>query len=222
MQDWAVKYIRHVLKEKGWTAVQLAKASDVSPSTITRPLSQDDYPHKFSRTTIQKVFQASRIDPEPFANSNNECFFQENLSSGAAESVQLNELKTNEACYDEVTGHSFLSDDGMPKFKAFKFMDLSIKEHLARTRDTSRQAIGLRLRVARMATGFKQKEFATLLQLKTQTYNSQEINGTPSIHVMRYLLEGHRIDFNFILHGDFVQLPGDVQDVLFEILSGEK
>ena len=79
-----------------------------------------------------------------------------------------------------------------------------------------------RLRASRIATGFKQKEFAALLQLKTQTYNNQEINGTPSIHVMRYLLEGHRIDFNFILHGDFVQLPGDVQDVLFEILSGEK
>ena len=76
MQDWAIDYIRHVLREKGWSATKLADAANVSSSTLTRPLSRPDWPHKVSRNTIHKVWQASGIDPEPFANAANELFFQ--------------------------------------------------------------------------------------------------------------------------------------------------
>ena len=100
-------------------------------------------------------------------------------------------------------------------------MDFATKERLARTGDTTKEAIGLRLRAARIAAGYKQKDFAAMLELKPQTYNSQETKGAPSIDVMRHLYRAHRIDFNFILHGDFAQLPGDVQDSLFAVLSAD-
>lgn len=100
-------------------------------------------------------------------------------------------------------------------------MDFAVKEKMARTGDTSKDAIGKRLRAARISVGYKQKEFADLLKLKPQTYNSQETKGAPSIEVMRHLYRAHRIDFNFILHGDFAQLPRDVQDGLFASLAGD-
>jgi transcriptional regulator with XRE-family HTH domain len=97
-------------------------------------------------------------------------------------------------------------------------MDFETKERLARTGDTTPDAIGRRLRAARVITGLSQKDFAALLDLKPQTYNSQEKRGAPSIDVMQHLYRAHRVDFNFILHGDFAQLPGDVQDELFAAL----
>jgi len=36
---------------------------------------------------------------------------------------------------------------------------------------------------------------------------------------MRYFYRAHRIDFNFLLHGDFAQLPADVQARLFAALE---
>ncbi len=38
------------------------------------------------------------------------------------------------------------------------------------------------------------------------------------MNVVRFLYRQHRIDYNFILNGDFAQLPGDVQDRLFPFL----
>ena len=36
---------------------------------------------------------------------------------------------------------------------------------------------------------------------------------------MLYFKRNHRIDFNFFMDGDWVQLPGDVQSKLFPILQ---
>jgi hypothetical protein len=36
---------------------------------------------------------------------------------------------------------------------------------------------------------------------------------------MRYFFRSHRIDFNFLIHGEFAQLPADVQDRLFSALE---
>ncbi|WP_273691687.1 hypothetical protein [Ketogulonicigenium vulgare] len=63
-----------------------------------------------------------------------------------------------------------------------------------------------------------QKDFAAMAGVNVTTYNTQEIKGTPSMAVMVYLYENHRIDFNFILNGDYITLPGDVQDALFAVL----
>lgn len=98
-------------------------------------------------------------------------------------------------------------------------MNIDEKEALARLGDTSAEAISVRLRAARTSTGLSQKAFAEAAEVGQTTYNSQEIKGSPSIAVMRYLYRGHRIDFNFVLHGDFSHLPPDVQTALFAALS---
>ncbi|WP_208354278.1 helix-turn-helix domain-containing protein [Pseudaestuariivita rosea] len=94
------------------------------------------------------------------------------------------------------------------------------KEELFQLGDISREAIARRLRAGRMATGLNQQDFAKSVGLKKTTYSAQE-NGdsSPSIPVMRALYREYRIDFNYVLHGDFAQLPSDVQDKLIEILS---
>lgn len=66
MTDWAVSYIRAVLKAKDWTPADLARAAGVSHSTINRPLTVKDYPNAISRKTIASVYAASGIDPAPF------------------------------------------------------------------------------------------------------------------------------------------------------------
>ncbi|APE43398.1 hypothetical protein BOO69_08200 [Sulfitobacter alexandrii] len=98
-------------------------------------------------------------------------------------------------------------------------MNFEQKEALARTRKSDPEAIRARLKAARVVVGLGQKEFAEAVQVKQTTYNSQEIKGRPSLEVIRYLHTNHRIDANFILFGDFVQLPGDIQTALFEALS---
>ena len=98
-------------------------------------------------------------------------------------------------------------------------MDIEQKEHLAKLGDISPNAVRLRLLAARNSIGMKQQDVATEVGLKKTTFNSQETRGAPSTKTMRYYHRQHRIDFNFILHGDFAQLPQDVQEKLFSELS---
>lgn len=92
------------------------------------------------------------------------------------------------------------------------------KEALTQRTVVSPDAIARRLKAARMVAEPKQKEFAAQVGLSPTTYNSQETKGAPSMKVMEYLYKNHRIDFNFVLFGDFLTLPGDVQSALFEAL----
>jgi len=39
---------------------------------------------------------------------------------------------------------------------------------------------------------------------------------------VRFLHRNHRIDFNFVFNGDFVQLPGDIQTALEAALASAK
>ena len=67
MRDWAIDYLLHVLEKKDWSANRLAGEAGVATSTIGRPLREgENYAGKLSRTTIEKVRQASGIDPSPF------------------------------------------------------------------------------------------------------------------------------------------------------------
>lgn len=101
-------------------------------------------------------------------------------------------------------------------------MDYATKLRLARHRDTTGTAIAVRLRAARKVAGFaKQTDFAKALSMKLTTYNSQEMAGSPGTEVMQFLYENSRIDFNFIIYGDFSQLPGDVQTALFAALDAD-
>ena len=98
-------------------------------------------------------------------------------------------------------------------------MDIEVKEQMARLGDVSPEAIRTRLLAARKSIGMMQQDVAKAVGLKNQTFNSQEMRGAPSIKTMRYYHRQHRIDFNFILHGDFAQLPLDVQDRIFSALA---
>lgn len=101
-------------------------------------------------------------------------------------------------------------------------MDIEKKEQLAKVGDISPEAIRVRMLAARKSIGMKQQEVAAEVGLKGTTFNSQEMRGAPSMKTLRYYHRQHRIDFNFILHGDFAQLPLDVQERLFAQLSGEE
>lgn len=99
-------------------------------------------------------------------------------------------------------------------------MDLHIKETLARKGDMGIVACAIRLTAARMTTGLAQKDLASEAEVgKTALNNAERALTYPSREVMVYLFRAHRIDFNFILHGDFAQLPGDVQAKLFPALE---
>ncbi|MGB0661303.1 MAG: helix-turn-helix domain-containing protein [Mangrovicoccus sp.] len=98
-------------------------------------------------------------------------------------------------------------------------MSIEYKERLARTGDVNPEAISVRVSAARKAAGLQQNKLAAELGMKATTLNSQEKRGAPSIQLMRYFYRMHRIDFNFLLHGDFAQLPSDVQEKLFSALS---
>ena len=96
------------------------------------------------------------------------------------------------------------------------------KETLTRQRDTSDEAVAVRLKAAVTVTGLRQNEIAAALNLSSKTLNSQIMKGRPSIDLMAFLYREHRIDFNFVLFGDFAQLPSDVQAELLTALAYAK
>lgn len=99
-------------------------------------------------------------------------------------------------------------------------MDIEQKERLARINDMGIEACAIRLRAARQATGLPQKDLAKAAGVSKSVLNNAEAGLTfPGRDVMRYLYRAHRIDFNFLMNGDFAQLPGDVQDALFPALE---
>ena len=97
--------------------------------------------------------------------------------------------------------------------------DPEARERLARTGDTSDEAISRRLKAAEKVSGMAQKEIAAHLGLSPTTLNSQVRSGRPSVKLMRYFYRSFRIDFNFILHGDLPQLPSNVQMELLAALG---
>jgi transcriptional regulator with XRE-family HTH domain len=99
-------------------------------------------------------------------------------------------------------------------------MNIQEKERLAMLGDMSARACGLRLASAREAAGLSQKQLAELSgHGANQVNNMEKARQHPNREIIRYLYRAHRIDFNFILHGDFAQLPSDVQDRLFASLQ---
>ena len=100
-------------------------------------------------------------------------------------------------------------------------MDIERKQKLAHTGDMSESACAIRLRAARyvaMPDG-QGKDFAEETGITKSALSTMEKgNQYPNRKVMKYLYRGHRIDFNFMMNGDFSQLPLDVQTALFEQL----
>lgn len=99
-------------------------------------------------------------------------------------------------------------------------MDIKEKERLARRLDDSVQACAWRLRAALIFAGVKQKEAAEEIGLsETALSNAKKGLNYPSLPTMRWLYRQHRIDFNFLMAGEFSQLPSDVQLKLFDALA---
>lgn len=94
------------------------------------------------------------------------------------------------------------------------------KERLSLRNDMSQKAMAIRLRAARLVTGLSQNQLAAEAGIgKTALNNAEMGKNVPNAQVMRFLYRAHRIDFNFLMNGDFSQLPGDVQDCLFPALA---
>ena len=101
-----------------------------------------------------------------------------------------------------------------------RFMKIKEKECLARLGDMGKVACAVRLLAARNVTGLSQLEVSQRAGIANNALNNMERSRQfPNREVMRYYHRAHRIDFNFLMHGDFAQLPMDIQDALFEYLD---
>jgi transcriptional regulator with XRE-family HTH domain len=93
------------------------------------------------------------------------------------------------------------------------------KRRLARSGDAGKAAAAIRLRAARIAAELSQEALGKAGGVKKAAVSNAE-NGTafPGRSILIFLHREHRIDLNFMINGDFAQLPGDVQDRLFQAL----
>lgn len=99
-------------------------------------------------------------------------------------------------------------------------MTATSKTDLARTGDDSLDAAAARLRAAREVIGLSQEQLGEMVgKRKSAISNMEHARSFVSMDVMRYLFREHRIDFNFMIAGQYAQLPGDVQDRLFAALA---
>lgn len=102
-------------------------------------------------------------------------------------------------------------------------MNFEQKERLACTGDGSKEAASKRLKAARLAIGQSQQQLGENGGVKTAAINNSERGRSfPGRSVMMYLFREHRIDFNFLIAGEYSQLPQDVQDRLFQHLADEE
>lgn len=98
-------------------------------------------------------------------------------------------------------------------------MDLDEKKRLSSNGNTSKEACTTRFLAARITTGISQKDFAKEMNAQSSNIsNTEKGMQFPSRSAMHHLYGAYRIDYNFILRGDFAQLPSDVQDKLFDAL----
>ncbi len=84
--------------------------------------------------------------------------------------------------------------------------------------------MAFRLRAARKAVGLGLEGLARDMgegMTKQKLGNAERADNDPPKSLMRYFYRAHRIDFNFLIHGDFAQLPADVQQSIFAALEGE-
>lgn len=65
----ALAYLRHVLRVMKVTPSALAKRAGLSSTTLTRALNDPEHKFTLTTTTIQKIADASGINPAPFLNA---------------------------------------------------------------------------------------------------------------------------------------------------------
>lgn len=89
------------------------------------------------------------------------------------------------------------------------------------TGDASKTACGLRLSAARTAIKLSQQQLGEKVGIsKAAVSNVEKGRSYPGHSLLLYLHREHRIDFNFMMHGDYAQLPADVQAAIFDAFQG--
>lgn len=112
-------------------------------------------------------------------------------------------------------GYTSITDGSM-----MSVMMIEDKEYLSKWGDMSKEACALRILAARDLTGLSQLETSQKSGIANNALNNMEkARQFPNREIMRYYHRAHRIDFNFLMHGDFAQLPMDIQGALFEHLQ---
>lgn len=99
-------------------------------------------------------------------------------------------------------------------------MEPDRRDRLARTGDTGLEAVAIRLRAARKFAGLEQKDVERETGVKKTSISNAE-NGLnyPGVPLMRYYYRMHRLDFNFVMNGDWSQLPSSTHQALFVALE---
>jgi transcriptional regulator with XRE-family HTH domain len=94
------------------------------------------------------------------------------------------------------------------------------KQRLARQNDTGLVASAIRLRAARKIAGRDQRDMAVECDVSNTVLSNAENGLTyPGREILSAYWRGYRIDFNFLINGDFAQLPLDLQERLFPALE---
>ena len=100
-------------------------------------------------------------------------------------------------------------------------MEYEVKQRLARIGDVSKEAVSFRLRAARESPRPRrsQKAMAEEFGVAISTYASWEIGDVfPSVEVIRHFRREYEFTFDFIIYGDWLRLPGDVQERVFDAM----
>ncbi len=78
-------------------------------------------------------------------------------------------------------------------------------------------AVAIRMKAARLFAGLSQQELADAVKRQVSNIsNIERAKNLPGWSIMLFLHHEHRINVSFIMTGDYAQLPGDVQDGIFE------
>lgn len=94
------------------------------------------------------------------------------------------------------------------------------KQQLARQNDIGLESSAIRLRAARIVAKRSQADMARECGVSNTVLNNAERGLTyPNRAILQTLWRSYRVDFNFMINGDYAQLPADVQDALFPALA---
>lgn len=98
-------------------------------------------------------------------------------------------------------------------------MNYDEKTTLAMTGRYDNEAAGTRVLAARRALKLSQQDLGQAIDRSVTTIIAIEKGRQlPSWTLMMWFHNNHRIDANYFVGGEFAQLPGDVQALLFDSL----
>ncbi|MEL6377979.1 MAG: XRE family transcriptional regulator, partial [Pseudomonadota bacterium] len=99
-------------------------------------------------------------------------------------------------------------------------MNFEQMKQMARTGSYTNEAAAHRLLAARKACKLSQSDLGAAVSRNATTIIAiEKARQLPSWALMMWFHNHHRIDVNFFVAGEFSQLPGDVQEMLFESLK---